>query len=119
MKNRMAWGLVGVLALVAVAAAGLRSVLGPVPRIKVLIPRGYVGWIRISYAVAGAPALPVERGEYLAKVPSCGLLASSTMPQGSAWVVGYDRDGGKVVRPSATGQPGQDLQAWDLHEYEA
>lgn len=43
-----------------------------------LIPPGYVGWVRVSYGIAGAPALSLENGRYLVKFPADGHLVTST-----------------------------------------
>lgn len=49
-----------------------------------LIPNGYVGWIRVEYQIKKAPPLP-QRGRYLiAKIPSTGVLRTSST-QGSGW----------------------------------
>jgi len=38
----------------------------PVPELWV-IPKGYVGWLRLDYAVANAPPLSLENGKYLVR----------------------------------------------------
>jgi hypothetical protein len=43
-----------------------------------IIPAGYVGWLRLDYAVAGASALPIEDGCYVVRLPRSGRLATST-----------------------------------------
>jgi hypothetical protein len=45
---------------------------------RFLIPEGYVGWVRIEFEVSGAPPLRIEGGDYLMKVPSSGLLKTSS-----------------------------------------
>src|SRR5262249_29173614 len=42
------------------------------------IDAGYVGWVHIRFGVTGAPALPVEDGFYVIRVPKNGLLQTST-----------------------------------------
>src|SRR6266511_2064707 len=79
--NEVAWGL-AILSLVAVVEIGVKWVGACIPQITILLPRGYVGWVRISYAVGGAPAIPIEAGHYLVKIPSSGILMTSTMPGG-------------------------------------
>ena len=37
-----------------------------------LIPKGYVGWVDVSYGVNGAPPLSVENGYYVIRVPANG-----------------------------------------------
>lgn len=44
----------------------------------VLVPSGYVGWVRISYGVEGEPALQVQRGAYQIVVPQSGRIATSS-----------------------------------------
>jgi hypothetical protein len=44
----------------------------------VLIPSGYVGWVRISYGVKEEPGLQVERGAYEIVVPTNGRIATSS-----------------------------------------
>src|SRR5437868_14387067 len=43
-----------------------------------LIPKGYVGWVDVSYGVNGAPPLPVEGGCYVIKVSPRGTAQTST-----------------------------------------
>lgn len=45
---------------------------------KFLIPEGYVGWVRVDFYVQGAPALPIEEGYYVIKVPDTGRLSTSS-----------------------------------------
>jgi hypothetical protein len=45
---------------------------------RVLIPAGYVGWIRVYYDVQGAPPLPVEAGKRLINVPANGIVRTSS-----------------------------------------
>jgi hypothetical protein len=50
-----------------------------------LMPDGYVGWVKIYFKVANAPALPIEDGYYLFKFPASGVLqTSSAMEDGWA-----------------------------------
>jgi hypothetical protein len=49
---------------------------------RFLIPGGYVGWIRIDYKVDNASPLPIEDGHYLIKIPSSGLLKTSSVFEG-------------------------------------
>jgi hypothetical protein len=46
-----------------------------------LIPEGYAGWIRIEFEVQGAPPLPIEGGQYVLKIPSDGVLRTSSAEQ--------------------------------------
>lgn len=45
---------------------------------KYLVPMGYVGWLQVDFNVKGAPALPVEDGYYVIKIPDTGHLQTST-----------------------------------------
>ena len=44
----------------------------------VLIPDGYIGWIRIEYGVASAPKLEEKDGAYEIRIPRTGRFATST-----------------------------------------
>jgi uncharacterized protein DUF6843 len=77
--------LVGALTLVLLA--GLAVWLGMSIRnsthrsSRFLIPEGYTGWIRIEFEVQGAPPLPMEGGQYVLKIPSDGVLRTSSAEQ--------------------------------------
>lgn len=43
-----------------------------------LIPKGYVGWVDVSFAVRGAAPLPVEGGYYVVRVQPNGKAQTST-----------------------------------------
>jgi hypothetical protein len=45
---------------------------------RYLIPDGYVGWVKIIFRKSDAPALPVEDGHYLLKIPPSGSLETSS-----------------------------------------
>lgn len=45
---------------------------------RYLIPRGYVGWIRVDFDVKAAPPLPVEGNYYVVKIPATGHFQTST-----------------------------------------
>jgi hypothetical protein len=50
---------------------------------RYLIPSGYKGTIQVEYGVKDAPPLPLEHGRYLIKIPSSGILRTSTaLPEG-------------------------------------
>ena len=52
---------------------------------RLLIPSGFVGRISIEYGVPGAPALPMEDGHYVYRIPKQGRLQTRTgFPSGSA-----------------------------------
>lgn len=57
------------------------------PASRFLVPEGYTGWIRVEFEVQGAPPLPMEGGEYVLKIPSDGVLRTS-----SAERYGWARD---------------------------
>ena len=44
-----------------------------------LIPKGYVGWIRVDFAVRDAPPLPVKGNYYVVKIPATGHFQTSTL----------------------------------------
>jgi hypothetical protein len=48
---------------------------------RFLIPEEYTGWIRIEFEVQGAPPLPMEGGQYVLKIPSDGVLRTSSAEQ--------------------------------------
>jgi hypothetical protein len=50
---------------------------------KWIIPENYSGWLRLDYAVNGAPPLPLESGAYLVRMPSTGRLETSSPYNGS------------------------------------
>jgi hypothetical protein len=43
-----------------------------------LIPRGYVGWVRVDFNVQAAAPLPVEGNYYVVKIPATGHFQTST-----------------------------------------
>ena len=45
---------------------------------RYLIPKGYIGWVRIDFKVNDAPPLPIEDGHYLFKFPPSGHLQTSS-----------------------------------------
>ena len=52
--------------------------------VQYLIPNGYVGWARIEYEIKEASPLPRQRGYWIAKIPSTGVLRTSSI-QGDGW----------------------------------
>jgi len=48
---------------------------------RILISEGYTGWIRVEFEVQGAPPLPMEGGQYVLKIPSDGILRTSSAEQ--------------------------------------
>ncbi|HYV03646.1 MAG TPA: hypothetical protein VFB82_03615 [Blastocatellia bacterium] len=45
---------------------------------RYLVPKGYVGWVKILFKVKDAPPLSVEDGHYLFKIPTDGKLETSS-----------------------------------------
>jgi hypothetical protein len=43
-----------------------------------IIPKDYVGWLRLDYSVPGEPPLPIENGRNLVRVPVSGRLQTSS-----------------------------------------
>jgi hypothetical protein len=76
---------VGALTLVLLTGLGLwlgMSIRNSTHRSsRFLIPEGYTGWIRIEFEVQGAPPLPMEGGQYVLKIPSDGVLRTSSTEQ--------------------------------------
>jgi uncharacterized membrane protein YciS (DUF1049 family) len=52
--------------------------------LKFLIPEGYSGWVRVEFEVPGEPVLPLEGGQIVLKIPSTGLLKTSS-PEQFGW----------------------------------
>jgi hypothetical protein len=44
-----------------------------------ILPEHYVGWLRLDYAVQGAPSLPIEHGRFIVRMPLSGRLQTSTL----------------------------------------
>lgn len=47
--------------------------------VQYFIPNGYVGWIRIEYQIKKASPLPQRGGYLIAKIPSTGVLRTSSI----------------------------------------
>src|SRR5438309_134376 len=62
-------------AVVVVTAACLEKTRTPV---VYEIPSGYVGWVRIDFEQPDAPALPVRSGERIIRIPTSGMLRTSS-----------------------------------------
>jgi hypothetical protein len=45
---------------------------------RYLIPKGYIGWVRVDFNVKDAPALLIENGYYIFKIPATGRLQTSS-----------------------------------------
>lgn len=48
---------------------------------RYLIPKGYVGWVKVYFKVKNAPPLELEDGRYLLKFPTTGRLETSSENQ--------------------------------------
>jgi hypothetical protein len=51
-------------------------------RNRFLIPEGYAGWLCVTFAAPGAPALPIEDGFHLVLFPADGGVVTSTAVEG-------------------------------------
>jgi hypothetical protein len=67
-----------------------------------IIPKGFVGWLRLDYSVAGAPILPLENGRRVVRMPPEARLQTSTADAGSIVDNRYAVDGpaGREQLPS-------------------
>jgi hypothetical protein len=50
---------------------------------KWVIPKGYVGWLRLDYSVKGSPELPIEHGFSLVRIPQSGRMQTSSLTTAS------------------------------------
>src|SRR5579863_2671002 len=85
--NRLAKICIGLASLALLIAAlwlGMSSRNSQQRSSRFLIPEGYTGWIRIEFEVPGAAPLPVEGGQYIVKIPSTGMLQTSS-PEQYGW----------------------------------
>ena len=44
-----------------------------------MIPENYQGWLRLDYAITGAPPLPIVNGVYVVQMPPKGRLQTSSL----------------------------------------
>ena len=83
--RRSAQLVVGIASLILVFAIGTwvtLSVHQTVRRsLRVLIPEGYTGWVRVEFEVQGAPMLPLEGGQYVLRIAADGSLKTSSLEQ--------------------------------------
>jgi hypothetical protein len=81
--------------------------------VKYLVPRSYMGWVRIRYKVPGAPALPRQGNLLICRIPNSGVLATSSQPEGG-WATDsyayYSAEG--VQEPLAVTEPGRNGMIW-------
>jgi hypothetical protein len=73
LQRREVQGWVGLLCCIGLACCGFRT------GNTVLIPDGYVGWVRIYYGEAGAPSLRKESGSYLVVIDNSGSAQTSSI----------------------------------------
>jgi hypothetical protein len=75
--------------------------------LRFLIPEGYNGWIRVEFDVPGEAPLRTEGGQIVLKIPSTGLLRTSS-PEQFGWARDayefYSAGGVRPVPDSGTGQ---------------
>src|ERR1700744_4682575 len=45
---------------------------------KWIIPENYTGWLRLDYAIRGAPPLPLKDGAWIVQMPPSGRLETSS-----------------------------------------
>jgi len=67
-------GLLVCCSLVSMVSCGSKSA----PE-KWIIPENYEGWLRLNYAVKGAPLLPIEEGFSVVRMPQSGHMETSTL----------------------------------------
>lgn len=76
---------------------------------RFLIPKGYIGWIKIEYG-RNAPPLKMSNGKYICQIPASGVLAtSSSLEEGWAKdeYLYYSDDGStEVLRDTGWGGGG-------------
>jgi hypothetical protein len=75
--------------------------------LRLLVPEGYSGWVRVEFEVPGAPALPVEAGQIVLRIPPSGSLRTSS-PEQYGWVKNsYLFYSGAGVLPLPDSGPGE------------
>lgn len=79
------------------------SMAAPIARhpTRFLIPKGYIGWIKIEYG-RNAPPLEVSNGKYICRIPASRALTTSS-PLEEGWAKDeyfyYSEDGSTEVLP--------------------
>jgi len=75
--------------------------------LRVLIPEGYSGWVRVEFDVPGEAHLPSESRQTVLKIPSTGLLKTSS-PEQFGWAKDfyefYSTRGRRVLPDSGAGR---------------
>ena len=70
------------------------------------LPESYAGWVCVSFNVDGAPPLPTDDGFLVIKVPSNGILKTSTEPRFSPKIDEYFYYNEKSIREAEELQHG-------------
>lgn len=83
---------------------------------RYLIPDGYVGWVRVYFNVEGEPALPIEDGHYLFRIPASGVLKTSSAPEFGVGPDEYFYYSDDVRRPLKTSFYGEGGMIWGGHD---
>jgi hypothetical protein len=52
--------------------------------IEFFIPEGYVGWVEVKYGELNAPALQLNKGTFICKIPDSGVVSTSS-PLEEGW----------------------------------
>lgn len=82
---RIGIGVCSVVFVVVISvwfAFGVKTVRRPSSRF--LIPDGYVGWVRVEFQTPGFPPVPAEQGHHIFRIPSEGMLRTSS-PERYGW----------------------------------
>lgn len=80
---------------------------------KYIIPKGYVGWVRVDLGVPGAAALPVEDGRLVFNIPATGRLeTSSKLEEGWAYDEYYYCDVAGHCERLPVSAPGENGMIW-------
>jgi hypothetical protein len=64
---------------------------------KYIIPEGYIGWVKIYYEVPDAQPLSFENGYLIYRIPSTGILKTSSKMEGGVAVDKYFYDTGNTL----------------------
>jgi hypothetical protein len=136
MKERMIGRLISIFFLMVVlyCSLGAFRTMGEQRRraSRYLIPKGYVGWVKIDFQIKGAAPLPIEEGFYLFQFPADGKIkTSSGIEYGAAndeyyYFAGENREkltvsgwgaGGMVWGQFNGNSQGLNNQPLEIHEY--
>src|SRR5262249_22302655 len=66
----------------------------------VLIPEGYIGWVRVEYGVPSAPPFETVNGRHVLRIPQSGFARTS-----SSFEPGIQSDVYDYVTPNGKEQP--------------